>query len=535
MTNEALEKYISEMSDEELCGAVLSWEFNSDTSNEELEKFVKENYVSSFFANNFTREQVDFVRGAIKRHVKSPCFITADIEAGPIFFPELTPLVPRMMNYGATDNEQLVYEIGKYTARLSRGIGIHATLAPVVDINYNFNNPVVNTRAASDSAERVSRIAGAYACGIQSENKLIATAKHFPGDGLDDRNQHFCTTVNTFSREEWDATYGKVYKEMIDSGVEAIMVAHIALPCYDDTRDELGYLPATLSERLMTGLLKGKLGFDGCIISDAMSMIGTATRMPIKELAVQFLRAGGDLVLFPEKDDFKRVLAALRSGELSRERLVDAVRRVLKLKNKLGLFECDTCEYAPEDVEKLKEMLLKVGEQSVTLIRNIDGVLPLKLKQGSKVLTVTLTLDPYFRKKEDPLSEFSDELQRRGIEVIRMTDPKHYAIDEVINTVDAAFLLINVDSINSPGNSMRLGWSNMMSMWRAYLFKNKNVACISFGDPYKLYELPFLKTYVNAYSPDSASMRAAIRACLGEIGFEGKSPVGLKDFFDRED
>ena len=535
MTNEMIEKLIDSMSDEELCAEVLSWEFDNKLSDEELAGVIKKNMASSIFVNNFSREQIRFAKGVIKESVSSPCLVTADVEAGPILYPEITPFVPSMMTYGATNNEKLVYEIGKYTARLSRAQGIHMTFSPVVDINLNFNTPVLNTRTASDDADRVLRIAGAYARGIESEGKLAATLKHFPGDGVDDRNQHFCTSVNSLSREEWDATYGKIYKSLINDGISAVMVGHIALPCYDDTVDECGYMPATLSKKLMTDLLRDNLGFKGCIVSDAMCMIGTATRVPIERLAVEFLRAGGDLVLFPERDDFGRVLAALKNGYLPRERLVDAVRHVVELKNKLGLYENDVSVVDPADESALRDLLVQAAEESITLIRNFDGVIPMKLRPGARILSITLGLDPYNRDERILIPTFDDELRQRGYEVISMLNPKHYDIDKVIEDVDAAFVIINVNSMQCTGASLRLGWSSMMAFWRAYMFKNKNVATISFGDPYKIFELPFLRTYVNAYAPSDSTVRTAIRACLGELEFKGKSPVRLEGFFEREE
>ena len=260
MTNEMIEKLIDSMSDEQLCAEVLSWEFSSKFSDDDLGAAIKKNKVSSVFVNNFTKERIKFAKDVIKSENSSPCLVTADIEAGPILYPDLTPYVPTMMAYGATNDEDLIYEIGKYTARLSRAQGIHMTFSPVVDININFNNAVLNDRTASDDADRVLKIAGAYARGIESEGNLAATLKHFPGDGVDDRNQHFCTSVNSLSREEWDSTYGKVYRTLIGDGISAIMVGHIALPCYDDTVDECGYLPATLSKKLMTDLLRGETG-----------------------------------------------------------------------------------------------------------------------------------------------------------------------------------------------------------------------------------------------------------------------------------
>ena len=526
MKNFDIKGYVASLTDEELVGEVMSWEFSAKTTNEELEAAVKNSKISSFFANNLSLEQIEFLRKAIKENSKSPCLITADVERGPILYPELSDYSTSMMSLGAANDPELAFEVGKYTARLSRGIGIGLTLSPVIDINYNSNNPVTNTRAASDDPDTVLSAAGSYGRGMRSEGHLAITLKHFPGDGKDDRNQHFCTTVNDMTKEEWMATYGRLYKEMIAEGAEAIMSAHIALPCYDPTLDECGNMPASLSKILMTDLLKGELGFDGCVISDAMSMVGTAARVPVDRLSVEFLRAGGDFVLFPEKDDHKRILEALQSGYLERERLVDAAERVVKLKVKLGLFEGREYKATDDDINKMRELLERAAEKSVTLARDVDGILPLQLKKGAKVLAITLSPSP----KDHPVDDFpgfADALEERGFEVIRMTNPMHYRVDEIIDKVDAVFVTSIIDTTNCSGSSLRLGWNNMMTFWRGYIFKNKNLVFISLGDPYKLKELPFLKCYVNSYVKSKAAVSAAISACLGENEFSGKSPVKL--------
>ena len=238
--------YVASLTDEELVGEVLSWEFNKSSTEEELLLAVKKNKLSSFYANNLSVEQREFLKKAIKENSKSPCFIVADVERGPALIPETKPYSTSMMSLAATGDEELAFEIGKYTARLCRSLGIHLPLSPVVDLNRNPNNPVTNTRAASDNPDTVLKSAGAYGRGMQSEGNMLMVLKHFPGDGVDDRNQHFCTTVNSLSKEEWMNSYGRVYRELIKAGAEAIMVAHIALPWYDNTYDECGntiYLP----------------------------------------------------------------------------------------------------------------------------------------------------------------------------------------------------------------------------------------------------------------------------------------------------
>ncbi len=520
-----IKKYVASLSDEELSGEVLSWQFEG-MNEEELSSFIKKNKVSSFYANNLSTEQIAFLKKCIKENSKSPCLVTADVERGANVFPETRDYSVSMMNLGAAYDEKLSFEIGRYTARLMRSRSVHLPLSPAVDICFNPLNPLTNTRSASDNAETVLKTAGAYGLGMESEGLMGMVVKHFPGDGVDDRNQHFCTSVNSLSKEEWMASYGKIYKELFQKGAKAVMVAHIALPWYDPTVDECGHMPATLSRPLMTGLLKGELGFDGCIISDAMSMIGTAARAPIDKLAVEFLRAGGDLVLFPEKGDYKRILDALRSGYLQRERLVDAAERVVKLKYELGLFDGKKYVLAEGDKEKAASLMKEAIDKSITLVRDVESILPLKLKAGAKILVATLST----REKGysgDDFPELSDELEKRGFEVIRMTNPSHYKINEIIDTVDAVFVSSIIDTTNCSGSSLRLGWNNMMTFWRGYIFKNKNVIFVSFGDPYKLTELPFIKTYINAYIKSGAAVRAVTQRCFGDKSFEGKTPVKL--------
>jgi len=523
-----VKEYVESFSDEELCAEVLSWQISKDATEEEILSLVKKNKISSFFANGHSVDKINFIKSVINENSKSPCLITADVERGPALYPEMQRYSVSMMNLCAACDETLAFEIGKYTARLSRSLGIHLALSPVVDINFNPNNPVTNTRSAGDTTESVLSAAFGYGRGMRSEGNLAIAPKHFPGDGVDDKNQHFCTTVNSLSKEEWMASYGKIYQQIIDEDIEAIMVAHIALPWYDPARDECGYMPATLSEPLMTGLLKKELGFNGCIISDAMSMIGTAARVPVERLSVEFLRAGGDLVLFPEKDDHERILEALHAGYLKRTRLVDAAERVVTLKYKLGLFENKEYTLAKNDISKTKELLTEAAKKSITLVRDVENILPLTIENGATILVISLTPQPKdFEGDEFPV--LANELEKRGYQVIRMTNPSHYRVDEIIDSVDAVFVSSYIDTINCSGSSLRLGFNNLMAFWRGYIFKCKKLIFLSFGDPYKLLELSFLKTYVNAYIKSDIAIKAAVAACLGETEMSGVSPISLSN------
>ena len=536
--NEKIKKLVSEMSDEEICSVVMCWEMNPALGKRAIEKFIQENNVRNFFYHfAYSKDHGKWIIDAIKKHTKSAPLVAADVEMGVPSSILGKSACPYLMGLGASDDAESVYEMGVLTARICRSLGINFTLSPVVDINYNFKNPVTNIRAASDNPERVYKIASAYSKGMRSEGRFATCAKHFPGDGMDDRNQHFLTSINSMSMPDWWASYGEIYKGMIADGVDSIMVGHISLPSYGMESDLVGAYPASVSKRLITDLLKGELNFGGCVISDAMSMVGVAARFPAERLAIEFFLSGGDMLLFPERGDYQRVLAAYKKGEIPKERMLDAASRVLLLKERLGLMEeSDSLVSEPDakDVERVVELGRIIAEKSITLVRNFDGILPLKLAKCSKILQINIS---YKKKNEraNTVPALTSALTEEGHTVDFMTNPTHYRVDSVIDNYDAVIIACDINCTRCPGGSLSTDWNNIMAFWRGYALRGRNVVFVSFGDPYKLYDLPFLRTYVNAYSPDTSSVNAAVKAIFGKIPFAGKSPVALPGFFERQD
>ena len=315
---------INDLTIEELCGQLLCLEMTGYKNISQMKAAIKKNRPGGIYVYGFKEEVIKELTEYANKICKYPILVVTDAEFGPGSpFPE-EPEMPAPMAWGAADNAELIEKVGECTGKIIRKKGVHLALAPVTDINMNFHNPLVNVRSVSDSPNQVLKIMSAYMRGMQKEGRLLATVKHFPGDGVDDRNQHFCATINRLPKKEWMDSFGKVYKGMIKDGVSAFMVAHIALPSWDEDNIDpiLGPMPATLSYELMTNLLKKKLGFKGCLISDAMSMIGSVSLVPINELAPKFIAAGGDFVLFPEKNDLQNLLAAYNQGKLSKERIV---------------------------------------------------------------------------------------------------------------------------------------------------------------------------------------------------------------------
>lgn len=533
MITEDNKKIIEELEEEDLIGQVLCYDIYGDDDPREVEKIIAKIHPGGIFLQGMDIHKIRMYTEMANRYTKIPVIVVADMEAGPGSNFDNLPTFPNPMAWGACDDPELIEKAGEIMAKVSRLSGIHWTLSPVVDINYNLNSPIVNIRAASDSPEQVIKIMGSYLRGMQKNGYLAATLKHFPGDGVDDRNQHFCTTVNSFDMPTWRKTYGKVYKKMIEDGVASVMCAHIALPAYANEGDELGAIPSIISKPLMTDLLKGELGFDGAIISDAMSMIGTAARVNLDELAVSFLKSGGDMVLFNEPEDFNLIRDALHSKKLSRERFLDAVNRVLEVKRKVRLFEGEEiiAKEIGADMDALicqfKNIAMQIAEKSIKFVRDYNGILPIMPEKGAKFLSIEKK-----DVKEIDTSYVSQELRTRGYEVDVVYDISHRELNDIMNEYD--YILVNFFWRGIHGATMRVGWDFIMTFWRGYFMKHPRVIFTSFGDPYKLYDFPYLKTYINTFSYTEPSQRAFVKTLLGEIMPRAKNPVEFRGVFDRE-
>lgn len=532
MNEQMVNELVHKLTIEEMVGQTLCYDIYDKDDPDEVEKVIQEIRPGGIFVTDMSADKIKMYTEMVNKYVKVPVIVSADIEFGVGCALSSYKKLPHPMAWGACGDEKLIRRAGELTAALCRKNGIHWSFAPVVDINYNKNNPVVNIRSISESPDLVWRIAAAYSKGMQTNGYMAVGAKHFPGDGVDDRNQHYCTTVNSFSRHKWMKTYGKVYRKMISNGISSVMAAHICLPAFQKKESETP-LPSVLSARLLQGLLREKLGFKGCIVSDAMSMIGACSRAKPEELAVKFLNAGGDMVLFPEKTDFKNILSAVKNGNLKKERLEDAVKHILLMKNFTRLFEDQDvikAELQGSYEDEYNEVARLIAEKSIKIERN-EGNLPFNINSVKKVLMLNLGEHQNLQ-DEKIFLPLEEELRKRGLYVESYWNKSHYEIKQCMNNFD--MVLINAKFIPSDyscGASLRIGWDNIMTFWRGYVLQHKNCVFVSFGDPYKLYELPFLKTYINCFSCSEFSQIALSKVLFGEISTTAKNPVSLPPFF----
>lgn len=541
-----IKKLIDEMSVEELCGQVLAYDIQPKDSEEETLKIIEKIKPGTLFVCGEQRDSVEELTPLFDKTkkyseyaskvAKVPCLVATDIENGPGSYCRPLPELPNPMAWGACNDPELIERAGELTGRICRRAGVHYTLGPVVDLSLNFRNPLVSVRGISDDPDRVIKIAGAYLKGVQKDGNLVGCLKHFPGDGVDERNQHFLTSVNSLSKEEWLATYGKIYKELFKLGANSVMVGHICCPAFQENEiDEYGALPGTLSKALITDLLKGELGFQGCVISDAMSMIGACARVPEDKLALSFFKAGGDLMLFPRPEEHEYLVNAVKSGELPLERIKDAAYRCLKLKEQARLFDegySVPTDNAEEDLRELEEIAQKIADGAVKIVRNNQSILPVK-KQNGKVLLLKFS-GSYFNTspQEAPFAYIEKEFKAQGWQVDSMFFAKHEKLKSIMNDYD---LVVIASYANYHGSTLRVGWDNIMALWRAYILQHERVVFVGLDDPYKLFDFPYAKTYINTFGVTPSLQRALVKLILGKIEQKAKNPISFAGFFERED
>ena len=461
-----------------------------------------------------------------------PLLVTADLEHGAVSLTDGTEF-PWMMGAGAANDPELMFAMGQATAAEGRYAGLHCTFSPVIDLNYNFNNPITNVRALSDQPERVIYLATAFVRGLQADGRMAATAKHFPGDGIDDRDHHLSSTVNSLPFEQWKATYGRVWRAVIASGVMAVMPGHISLPDYQGFADRPEQAPpATLSPKLLGDLLRAELGFDGLLISDASEMIGLTTRISSDKRAVQCIESGLDVYLFPDTlKDYERLIRAVEQGHLTEGRVRQAARRVLELKARLNLHrDAFGPKPAEADVDRYQQAAQEMADRSITVLRS-DGHPPLELEPGSRVLTVTIAqLGP--RGELTPglgLEAFDDELHQRGYQVEHLLNPADDLLPAKAAEHDVVFLNLIALPYMVMGSIRNLVGHIGHWKWRSLFADHPQVLTTSFGNPYVLHEMPHLPNLLAAYGNSEVSQRAAVKVWLGEMEARGDCPVRLPE------
>ena len=474
----------------------------------------------------------------LQEHSSIPLLIGANLEDGGTGIAVDGSCFGKQMQAAATGDPAYAYRLGKISCAEGHAVGCNWAFAPVVDIDRNWRNPITNVRTYGSDPDFV------LACGRQylkaaKEEKVLVALKHFPGDGCDEVDQHILTSVNDLSCEDWDRSYGKIYQGLIDDGAQTVMVGHIAQPAYQkrfNPRHPDRLVPATLSPELLQGLLRERLGFNGLIVTDSTCMVGFSCAMERRRAVPYAIEAGCDMFLFNKdlEEDFGYMKAGLREGILSRERLDEAVTRILALKASLGLHRTEKTDIVPPkaalQILRSPRHLAWAGDcadRAVTLVKDSQALLPLDAKKTPRVL---LEILGDFPSNERVLNSFEALLTREGFQVERYVreqfETADFRVEHFKSKYDLVIYLGNVENASNRVTN-RLSWFTFWGNGNnvPWFVEERPVLFISLANPYHLIDVPMIKTYINAYSNHDAMLKAVVEKLMGRSPFVGKSPV----------
>ena len=477
-------------------------------------------------------ETVPRLLNDLQSAARVPLLVSADLERGLSFRIEHgTVPLPYAMAIGASRSEEAARFAGQVTAREGRALGIHWALAPVVDVNNNPANPVINIRSYGEEPELVARLSAAYIRGAR-EGGILTTAKHFPGHGDTGTDSHRDLPVLDVDRARLSAVELVPFRRAVEADVDSIMLGHIAVPALDASGT-----PATLSPALAGELLRGELGFGGLIVTDALEMAGLRPAWT-GEAAVRAVQAGSDVLLLPSDSRVavQSVVRAVTEGQITETRLDASVRRLLEIKARLGLHRQrlvnrDTLGRAvarPADMARADE----VAAAAITLVRNEGDVLPLAAERPLRILHLALTSD--VNRARDGIQRA--ELTARRVRFESRTLGSELSTETADEIVAAAagftHVLISTFSRRVAGADGTGGMPGPhVDLVRRLLGTGVPVILAALGSPYVLAQLPEVPVYLCAYGAAPSSQRAAMAALFGETAVTGKLPVTLAGLY----
>ena len=557
-----VEETIKSMTLEEKIGQLF---INMGASrDEEYLKSVLDNYhIGGVRYNPGKAEEVYEQNKILQENSKVPLLIAANTEMGGNGACTDGTYIGNEVKIAATDDKRYAYEMGRVSGVEAAAIGCNWSFAPIVDINRNWRNPIISTRTWSADVEQTLELSLEYMRGIM-ESGIAPAAKHFPGDGIDERDQHLSFAPNSLSVEEWDATFGRVYSGLFEAGLPSIMAGHIALPEYvkyfnpEATTQEV-YMPATLSKYILTDLLRGKMNFNGLVVTDASHMVAMTSAMKRSEMLPTAIAAGSDLFLFfnDPDEDFQWMMDGYKNGIITDERLEEALTRILGTKAALGLHNKPKTEIlqpkeeamAKIGLDSYKEIAKEISDKSITLVKNEENIFPISPEKHQRVLLVNVKgiangiADLMGGGKKTPIEEIKELLEQEGFEVEIyesamekiMELPKEEILMKLLDVYSQKRpiaeltgkydLIINVANVGA-NTHQRIEWTMAKGTPDMPFYVHEiPTIFVSVLSPFHLADVPQVQTYINTYDSKDYTLKLLVEKMLGLSEFTGVSPV----------
>ena len=501
-------------------------------SEEELEKLISEYYVGGvLFRPIHTKEELQAKYERLDRIAPIPLLKAANLEEGAAGGYLGGTKFAYQEGIAATGNPDMAEKFAKVTAKEGLEAGINWTFSPVADMDINFRNPITNIRTFGSDFATVRDYTRIFVETIQQYG-MAACAKHFPGDGVDYRDQHLHPTYNTLSAQEWYDTYGQIYRNMIEGDLLSIMVGHIVQPAVERdvnpnlTEEEL--LPGSLSRELVTGILRQRYHFNGVITTDATIMGGYIMAMERKKAIPATIAAGCDMIVFTPDFyvDYQFMLNGLKDGSVTKERLDEAVIRILALKAKVACENPVKRMQGKEFVCSMSDVVKYTNEcadEAVTLVKNHRDILPVRPGKYKKVKLINVGKEETV---DGNLSDIvSDYLKKEGLKVERY-DPY---VEELHSSIcvkhDVLTMYICCKEAESNVTTVRISWCMKHALDIPRFVNEEDSVFIAFGNPYLLQDVPRIPVFINAYTATKVTVEAALDKVFGKSEFKGISPV----------
>ncbi len=562
-----VESTIASMTDEEKVGQ-LFFQLGAGNSEEYYRELMEKYHLGGCRYNGMPGKMVLNQNRTFQKYAKIPVFIACNPEQGGSGVCNDGTYVAPQVKIGATGNPDYARAMGRVSGAQIKATGCNMAFSPVVDITYNWECEEVLMRAYGSDPKLVATMGNAYMEGLRETEGVYCCAKHFPGNGQDYRDAHLSNNINHFGEDDWMASYGHVYKTLIDNGLDAIMGGHIMMPTYmqelnpDITMDEM--MPATLCPEIMTGLLRDKLGFNGMVVTDASHMVAMTNRMKRKDMLPAAINAGCDMFLFfnDPDEDFATMLDAYKTGIISEDRMLEALRRILGLKAAKGLHKKSLAELVGTEEEletalanpEFKAVAPAISKDCLTLVKYKDeGILPLSPEKTRRIMIVNLKAAEGPMQKlmqiamgghgsqKSAAERLCEKLNARGFDAFIYESPIDKMMKQVAEgkpfNLNLYFAGKNAISEFVAGQDLVITFMDIGNGHPAYgLSKGGGeipwyvhevpVIGISMNKPTMLADIPMVRTYINTYDTREDTMDALVDALLtGVEAFKGTDPI----------